>query len=84
MSKAKGTLGAYIRLLVLIIAVAGVIYIGFTVDSLSSIIIAIVGFGSQGHAHAQNLRDSGINVIVAELEGTNNYKLLCIEHILTI
>jgi len=31
--------------------------------------IAIVGYGSQGHAHAQNLRDSGVNVIVAELEG---------------
>lgn len=27
--------------------------------------IAIVGYGSQGHAHAQNLRDSGQNVIVA-------------------
>ncbi len=28
--------------------------------------IAIIGFGSQGHAHAQNLRDSGYDVIVAE------------------
>lgn len=37
--------------------------------------IAIVGFGSQGHAQGQNLRDSGYNVIVAELEGTDNYKL---------
>ncbi len=36
--------------------------------------VAIIGFGSQGHAHAQNGRDSGINVIVAELEGTDNYK----------
>ena len=36
---------------------------------------AVIGYGSQGHAHAQNLRDSGINVVVAELEGTNNYKL---------
>jgi ketol-acid reductoisomerase len=36
--------------------------------------VAIVGFGSQGHAHAQNGRDSGINVIVSELEGTDNYK----------
>ena len=32
--------------------------------------IAIVGYGSQGHAHAQNLRDSGLNVIVAEVPGT--------------
>jgi ketol-acid reductoisomerase len=32
--------------------------------------IGIIGFGSQGHAHAQNLRDSGVNVMVAEAEGT--------------
>jgi ketol-acid reductoisomerase len=37
--------------------------------------IAIVGYGAQGHAHAQNLRDSGVNVIVAELEGTANYAM---------
>ena len=36
--------------------------------------IAILGYGSQGHGHAQNLRDSGCNVIVAELEGTANYE----------
>lgn len=33
-------------------------------------VIGIVGFGSQGHAHAQNLRDSGCQVIVAEAEGS--------------
>ncbi|HIC09499.1 MAG TPA: ketol-acid reductoisomerase, partial [Aquificales bacterium] len=27
--------------------------------------VAIIGYGSQGHAHALNLRDSGINVIIA-------------------
>jgi len=37
--------------------------------------MAILGYGSQGHAHAQNLRDSGCNVIVAELPGTANYEL---------
>ncbi len=37
--------------------------------------IAVIGYGSQGHAHSQNLRDSGLNVIIAELEGTENYKL---------
>jgi len=37
--------------------------------------IAIIGFGSQGHAQGQNLRDSGYDVMVAELEGTDNYKL---------
>ncbi len=37
--------------------------------------IAIIGYGSQGHAQALNLRDSGVNVIVAEVEGSENYKL---------
>ena len=37
-------------------------------------IIAILGYGSQGHGHAQNLRDSGCKVIVAELPGTPNYE----------
>ncbi len=37
--------------------------------------VAIIGYGSQGHAQALNLRDSGINVVVAELEGTENYEL---------
>ena len=36
--------------------------------------IAILGYGSQGHGHAQNLRDSGCDVIVAELPGTPNYE----------
>ena len=46
-----------------------------SLEPLSGKTVAIVGFGSQGHAHAMNLRDSGINVVIAELEGTNNYKL---------
>ena len=34
--------------------------------------VSVIGFGSQGHAHAQNLRDSGVNVIVANrLESAN-------------
>lgn len=37
--------------------------------------IAIVGYGSQGHAHAQNLRDSGLDVIVAQRPGGPNYDL---------
>ncbi|MHC4757957.1 MAG: ketol-acid reductoisomerase [Planctomycetota bacterium] len=37
--------------------------------------VAVVGYGSQGHAHSLNLRDSGIDVAVAELEGTDNFKL---------
>ena len=35
--------------------------------------IAIVGFGNQGGAQGQNLKDSGLNVIIAEVEGTPNW-----------
>ncbi|MCK5706990.1 MAG: ketol-acid reductoisomerase [Candidatus Aureabacteria bacterium] len=44
-------------------------------DVLKDKTIAIIGYGSQGHAQAQNLRDSGLNVIVSELEGTDNFDL---------
>ncbi|MEX2286447.1 MAG: ketol-acid reductoisomerase [Planctomycetaceae bacterium] len=37
--------------------------------------IAILGYGSQGHAQAQNLRDSGLNVIVGQRKGSPNYEL---------
>ena len=33
-------------------------------------VIGIIGYGSQGHAQAQNLRDSGLQVVVAEAEGS--------------
>jgi ketol-acid reductoisomerase len=37
--------------------------------------IAILGYGSQGHAQAQNLRDSGCKVIIGQREGSANYDL---------
>lgn len=37
--------------------------------------IAVIGYGSQGHAHAQNLRDSGLKVIVGQRKGSPNYDL---------
>ncbi len=37
--------------------------------------IAILGYGSQGHAQAQNLRDSGCQVIVGQRPGSENYDL---------
>ena len=37
--------------------------------------VAILGYGSQGHAHAQNLRESGVNVIVGQRPGSANYEL---------
>ncbi|HYZ87109.1 MAG TPA: ketol-acid reductoisomerase [Bryobacteraceae bacterium] len=36
--------------------------------------VAIVGYGSQGHAHALNLRDSGVNVVVALYPGSKSWK----------
>ena len=33
--------------------------------------IVVVGYGSQGHAHANNLRESGLDVTVAETKGSN-------------
>ncbi len=34
--------------------------------------VAIIGFGSQGHAHALNLKDSGVNVVVGLREGSGS------------
>jgi ketol-acid reductoisomerase len=34
--------------------------------------VAVIGFGSQGHAHALNLKDSGVNVIVGLPEGSRS------------
>jgi len=39
---------------------------------LSDKTIAIVGFGSQGHAHALNLKESGVNVIIGLYEGSKS------------
>ena len=36
--------------------------------------IAIIGYGSQGHAHALNLKESGVNVIVGLYEGSKSWK----------
>ena len=43
-------------------------------DLLKKKIIGIIGYGSQGHAHAQNLRDSGCEVIIAEAEGSAGWE----------
>ncbi len=36
--------------------------------------VAIIGFGSQGHAHAQNLTDSGVNVVVGLRKDSGSWK----------
>ena len=43
-------------------------------DLLKGKTVGIIGFGSQGHAHAQNLRDSGCQVSVAEAKDTQGWK----------
>ncbi len=48
-------------------------------DLLKEKRIAIIGYGSQGHAQAQNLRDSGFDVIVSETENSPNWNL-AVEH----
>ena len=37
--------------------------------------IAVIGYGSQGHAQAQNMRDSGLKVIIGQRPGGPNYQL---------
>jgi ketol-acid reductoisomerase len=44
------------------------------IDILKGKKIAIIGYGSQGHAHAQNLKESGMDVIVGELEGSKPWE----------
>ena len=44
-----------------------------SVKLLSGRTIAVLGFGAQGHAHALNLRDSRLNVVVAQRKGSPRY-----------
>ena len=41
-------------------------------DYLNGRTVAIIGYGSQGHAHALNLRDSGVDVVVGLYEGSKS------------
>ena len=41
--------------------------------------VAVIGYGSQGHSQAQNLRDSGLKVIVGQRPGSKNHDL-AVEH----
>ena len=49
--------------------------------------VAIIGYGSQGHAHALNLRDSGVDVVVGLAEGSKSRPLAAeatVEHELAL
>ncbi len=43
-------------------------------DIIKSKTVAMIGFGSQGHAHAENLRDSGVNVVIGLRKGGSSWK----------
>src|SRR3954467_3526163 len=43
-----------------------------SLDPLRGKTVAVIGYGSQGHAHALNLRDSGVNVVVGLHEGSKS------------
>lgn len=45
------------------------------VDLIKDKTIAIIGYGSQGHAHALNLKDSGMNVIVGLYTGSKSWPI---------
>ena len=36
--------------------------------------VAVIGYGSQGHAHAQNLKDSGVEVCVGLRQGSSSWQ----------
>ena len=44
-------------------------------DVLAGKTVAIIGFGSQGHAHALNLHESGVDVIVGLYEGSKSWNV---------
>jgi len=43
-------------------------------DLLAGKTVAIIGYGSQGHAHALNLKESGVNVVVGLYTGSKSAK----------
>ncbi len=44
------------------------------IDFIKGKTVAIIGYGSQGHAHALNLKESGVNVIIGLYEGSKSWK----------
>ena len=44
------------------------------IEIIKKMKVSIIGYGSQGHAHANNLNDSGVNVTVGLREGSDSWK----------
>ncbi|MCS7224579.1 MAG: ketol-acid reductoisomerase [Armatimonadetes bacterium] len=47
---------------------------GVSLEPLTGKTVAVLGYGSQGHAHALNLRDSGVSVLVGLRQGSKNWE----------
>ena len=43
-------------------------------DLLKNKTVAVIGFGSQGHAHSMNLAESGVNVVVGLRKGSGHWE----------
>ena len=43
------------------------------IHNLDGKTVAVIGYGSQGHAHALNLKESGVNVIIGLYEGSKSW-----------
>ncbi len=50
------------------------------IDPIKGSTVAVIGYGSQGHAHAQNLRDSGVSVVVGNHNVTSANAKLALSH----
>ena len=44
------------------------------IEIIKNMKVSIIGYGSQGHAHANNLNDSGVNITVGLREGSDSWK----------
>lgn len=44
------------------------------IDFIKERVVGVIGYGNQGHAQALNLRDSGVNVLVGEIEGAPGWE----------
>ena len=40
--------------------------------------VAVIGYGSQAHAHAQNMHDSGVNVVIGLRDGSPSRTKACL------
>jgi ketol-acid reductoisomerase len=50
------------------------------IEPIKGSTVAVIGYGSQGHAHAQNLRDSGVKVLVGNHNRTSPNAKLALKH----